>query len=112
MLSITATPISHGYHPHRRRPKAGATGIDLVGVFDQPCPSGPGSTRQLGVGLLGHPIDEDRLGLSADRGRVTTWTMGEIRRHRGETTRQTGSTDVALPFRECPGYSKPWRSRR
>jgi len=49
---------------------------------------------------------ESRLSGSA-RGRVATWTTGEIMWHRRETRRQTENTNIALPSGECPVYSKP-----
>jgi hypothetical protein len=40
---------------------------------------------------------ESRLS-GSERGRVATWTTGEIMWHRRETRRQTENTNVALPF--------------
>jgi len=49
---------------------------------------------------------ESRLS-GSERGRVATRTTGEIVWHRRETRRKTEKTNVALPFGECPAYSKP-----
>ena len=49
---------------------------------------------------------ESRLS-GSERGRVATWTMGEILWHRRETRRQTANGNLALKSGECPVYSKP-----
>jgi len=49
---------------------------------------------------------ESRLS-GSKRGWPTTRTMGEVMWHRWETRRPTENANFAIPFGECPAYSKP-----